>query len=421
MKYLSMQAMLEADHQKLERTREARRARRRQPAGAGRDHGGPRRATRPRSPPPGSGSCSSGSRRTTYRRLADAVAGRLGGHRSGRPADGVVIARAVNPGQVVGAGQELFVVADLSTVWVIGDLYEKDFALVRVGSEADGDGARRGPSARPARSRSPTSIRGSIRRRARRRCAWRSRTRGGELRLGMYVTLSFASRSGGRVDARAARAPSRRSASAASSTSRPRATGAVRRARGHARRGGGRLDRGARRAEAGRARRDRGELLPARGGGADALRWITLDLAPGGKVYPLRMERDGLLIGEVADAAARAGRRCGSMRRGDLPPSRRTPSGYRVYGADALAVLAFVRQAQRLGFTLGEIKQIVAHPESGGSACSHVREWFPQGSGDGRAAEGSDRSFVPACKTYWTTGVRRRSATRSSCAEYKEG
>src|SRR3989454_9302648 len=37
------------------------------------------------------------------------------------PADGVVIARNVNPGQVVGAGQELFTVTDLSTVWVIGD------------------------------------------------------------------------------------------------------------------------------------------------------------------------------------------------------------------------------------------------------------------------------------------------------------
>lgn len=52
------------------------------------------------------------------------------------PADGLVIGRSVNPGQVVGAGQELFVVTDLGTVWVIGDLYEKDFASVRVGTPA---------------------------------------------------------------------------------------------------------------------------------------------------------------------------------------------------------------------------------------------------------------------------------------------
>jgi len=52
------------------------------------------------------------------------------------PADGVVIARGVNPGQVISAGQELFTVTDLSTVWAIGDLYEKDSLAVRVGSEA---------------------------------------------------------------------------------------------------------------------------------------------------------------------------------------------------------------------------------------------------------------------------------------------
>jgi RND family efflux transporter MFP subunit len=33
-------------------------------------------------------------------------------------------------------GQELFVVADLTTVWVIADLYEKDFGAARVGTEA---------------------------------------------------------------------------------------------------------------------------------------------------------------------------------------------------------------------------------------------------------------------------------------------
>jgi len=52
------------------------------------------------------------------------------------PVAGTVIARSANPGQVVTAGQELFVVTDLSTVWVIGDLYEKDFGSVRVGAPA---------------------------------------------------------------------------------------------------------------------------------------------------------------------------------------------------------------------------------------------------------------------------------------------
>ena len=52
------------------------------------------------------------------------------------PRAGVITGRAVNLGQVVSMGQELFVVTDLSQVWVIGDLYEQDFQTVRVGSEA---------------------------------------------------------------------------------------------------------------------------------------------------------------------------------------------------------------------------------------------------------------------------------------------
>jgi RND family efflux transporter MFP subunit len=52
------------------------------------------------------------------------------------PTDGIVVARSVNSGQVVGAGQELFTVTDLGSVWAIADLYEKDFGSVRVGTPA---------------------------------------------------------------------------------------------------------------------------------------------------------------------------------------------------------------------------------------------------------------------------------------------
>jgi cobalt-zinc-cadmium efflux system membrane fusion protein len=51
------------------------------------------------------------------------------------PLDGIVTARSANLGQVVGMGQELFVVTDLSGIWAVGDLYEQDFRAVRVGSE----------------------------------------------------------------------------------------------------------------------------------------------------------------------------------------------------------------------------------------------------------------------------------------------
>ena len=87
------------------------------------------------------------------------------------------------------------------------------------------------------------------------------------------------------------------------------------------------------------------------------------------------MSRDGLLIGEVA-------KRSGASRKalrlyeaaGILPAARRTSSGYRVFDSDALALLAFVRQAQRLGFTLDQIKEIVAIKRAGRAPCPHVRD-----------------------------------------------
>jgi RND family efflux transporter MFP subunit len=52
------------------------------------------------------------------------------------PSSGTVISRSVNVGEVVMEGKELFRVADLSSVWVIGQVYENDFALIRTGMRA---------------------------------------------------------------------------------------------------------------------------------------------------------------------------------------------------------------------------------------------------------------------------------------------
>jgi membrane fusion protein, heavy metal efflux system len=54
------------------------------------------------------------------------------------PRGGVVVERAVTPGQVVAYGQadtpaNLFVIADLSTMWVLADVYEPDVPSVRPG------------------------------------------------------------------------------------------------------------------------------------------------------------------------------------------------------------------------------------------------------------------------------------------------
>ena len=49
---------------------------------------------------------------------------------------GVVTAASTSPGQVVEPSSELFTVADLSTVWVQAEVYEKDIGRLRVGQPA---------------------------------------------------------------------------------------------------------------------------------------------------------------------------------------------------------------------------------------------------------------------------------------------
>jgi len=52
------------------------------------------------------------------------------------PIAGVVTERAANPGLNVDTTAKLFSIVDLSTVWVVADLYEKDFSRVKAGSGA---------------------------------------------------------------------------------------------------------------------------------------------------------------------------------------------------------------------------------------------------------------------------------------------
>ena len=53
------------------------------------------------------------------------------------PSSGTVTGRSVNPGEVIEANKELMRVTDLSIVWVVGQVYEKDLATIRVGSGAN--------------------------------------------------------------------------------------------------------------------------------------------------------------------------------------------------------------------------------------------------------------------------------------------
>ena len=57
-----------------------------------------------------------------------------------------------------------------------------------------------------------------------------------------------------------------------------------------------------------------------------------------------------------------------------LDPPRRTESGYRLYDAGVLERIAFIKQAQLLGFTLEEIRQLIEHKKAGENPCSRVRQ-----------------------------------------------
>jgi len=56
-------------------------------------------------------------------------------------------------------------------------------------------------------------------------------------------------------------------------------------------------------------------------------------------------------------------------RRGVLTAPRRTPSGYRQYGDDAVPRLRFIKHAQDLGFSLNEIQGLLALRVRHATAC----------------------------------------------------
>lgn len=59
-------------------------------------------------------------------------------------------------------------------------------------------------------------------------------------------------------------------------------------------------------------------------------------------------------------------------RRGLLPRPERTRSGYRQYGDLAVRRLQFIKRAQELGFTLGEVRELLNLRVEDASACGTV-------------------------------------------------
>ncbi len=90
---------------------------------------------------------------------------------------------------------------------------------------------------------------------------------------------------------------------------------------------------------------------------------------------PCGESRAELKIGEVSK---RSGIGIEALRfyekSGLLDRPSRTASGYRVYAAEVLERLAFIKRAQILGFSLDEIKRVIEEKRAGQSPCAEVRE-----------------------------------------------
>jgi MerR family copper efflux transcriptional regulator len=78
----------------------------------------------------------------------------------------------------------------------------------------------------------------------------------------------------------------------------------------------------------------------------------------------------------IGGAASAAGVNVQTIRyyeqEGLLPKARRTPGGYRQYDHDAVHRLRFIKRAQELGFTLTEIRDLLALRVRDARACASV-------------------------------------------------
>lgn len=91
-----------------------------------------------------------------------------------------------------------------------------------------------------------------------------------------------------------------------------------------------------------------------------------------------------------------------------LPEPDRTPGGYRDYPESILDRLRFIRAAQAVGLTLGEIRGVIAFRDAGRPPCSHVLELI-----EDRAADLDSRIVELAVLRDELRRLARRGATLS--------
>lgn len=87
----------------------------------------------------------------------------------------------------------------------------------------------------------------------------------------------------------------------------------------------------------------------------------------------MSFKESGLRIGQLADIAGVTPDTIRFYERQKLLPApKRTTSGYRKYFRDTVARLNFIRKAQRMGFSLDQIKTILYQRDRGNAPCDSV-------------------------------------------------
>jgi MerR family mercuric resistance operon transcriptional regulator len=110
---------------------------------------------------------------------------------------------------------------------------------------------------------------------------------------------------------------------------------------------------------------------------------FPLDSGVSSRVYPCAMSggetSTGLQIGAVA---SRSGLTVDTVRfyekQGLVAKPPRSTGGFRLYKESAIERLGFISRAQALGFSLGEIRELLFLRDAGGQACSHVHDLLQQ-------------------------------------------
>jgi DNA-binding transcriptional MerR regulator len=122
-----------------------------------------------------------------------------------------------------------------------------------------------------------------------------------------------------------------------------------------------------------------------------------------------------MLIGKLAATAGLSAKTIRFYEQAGLMPAPpRTPAGYRDYPPGALDRLAFIRHAQVAGFTLAEIRGVLAIRDSGDPPCRHVATLI------GQHLTQVERRITELTRTHeMLTNLQRRAAALNpaDCAE----